>query len=327
MAFSESARIIITGGSGFVGRHLVRALAHELPSGATLLIADRSAVNLDATICRSVPVDMSSETDVDALIRAERPTHVAHLAAVAAVMQAGREPRDAWNVNFGGSLNLALSVMRHRPECQILFASSAEVYGASFAGGSALDETAAIDPVNAYAATKAAADIMFGQMARQGLKVVRARPFNHTGPGQSEQFVVPAFAAQIARIERGEQEPVIRVGELTSRRDFLDVRDVVDAYVRIFDGFDRLASGTAINIAAGKAISANDILLGLLALASVRIDIARDPGRMRPHDLPIVLGDAARAHALLGWTPRWRWPDTLASVLDYWRALTPRASA
>jgi GDP-4-dehydro-6-deoxy-D-mannose reductase len=177
--------------------------------------------------------------------------------------------------------------------------------------------------MNAYAATKAAADVMLSQMARQGLRVIRLRPFNHTGAGQSPQFVAPAFASQIARIEHGAQPPVIRVGELSSRRDFLDVRDIVEAYARTLMAFDDLPNGIAINLASGGSRTIQSVLDDLLSLSKVKVAVEIDPARLRPSEIPIAEGDATRAHTLLGWKPQYAWADTLASVLDYWRAQKP----
>ncbi len=190
-----------------------------------------------------------------------------------------------------------------------------------FRSGKPLAEDAPLDPENIYASSKAAADIFVGQMAKDGLRAIRLRPFNHTGPGQPPELVVPSFAAQIASIERGEQEPVIRVGNLSIRREFLDVRDVVDAYVRAIQRFDSLPNGAVFNIASGKAISVDAILEMLLTMSTKEIKVMPDPERIRPHDTPVMLGDATAARGALEWWPRRGVKDTLKSVLDYYREL------
>jgi GDP-4-dehydro-6-deoxy-D-mannose reductase len=245
---------------------------------------------------------------------------VVHLAAIAAVTAATRDPRLTWNINLNGTLNIALAVLEECPGCRIVFSSSSEVYGASFKAGVPLNESSELQPVNPYASSKAAADLMLGQMALQGLKVVRLRPFNHTGPGQTEHFAIPSFAAQIARIERGLQEPSMRVGSLESMRDFLDVQDVVDAYVSAVLLADELPVGCVMNLASGKPRRIGDMLDTLLAMSDVRIEVAPDPARFRPSDTPLVVGDSSRAYALLGWQPQRDMDYTLASVLGYWRA-------
>jgi GDP-4-dehydro-6-deoxy-D-mannose reductase len=315
------SRILITGGNGFVGRHLVAALAaHERNCDIIVGTIDGHAPSGDDRI-RSLTLDITNAGQVRSVIEAIRPTHLVHLAAMAAVSSALRDIRPTWTVNLNGTLNVVLAITEMSPDCRLLYCSSAEVYGASFRTGRPLDESAPLDPVNPYGASKAAADLMIRQMAKQGLRAVRVRPFNHTGPGQSIDFVVPAFAAQIARIERGEQPPVISVGNLASRRDFLDVGDVVDAYCRIITRFDDLPAGCVMNLASGHAISTADILDKLVSLSPTKIEIVQDATRMRPSDTPVVVGDAGLARRLLGWEPKVDFSSTLAGVLDYYRGL------
>jgi nucleoside-diphosphate-sugar epimerase len=201
----------------------------------------------------------------------------------------------------------------------LVHASSADIYGASFRVGRALDEGAATAPMNTYAATKAAADLALGAMAADGLRVVRLRPFNHTGPGQTESFVVPAFAAQVARIAAGRQAPVLQVGNLDAARDFLDVRDVCAAYVAAIARAETLAPGALFNIASGVPRRIGDMLDDLLRLAGVAARIETDPTRMRPSDIPTASGDATAARDTLGWAPVVAWEATLRDVLADWR--------
>jgi GDP-4-dehydro-6-deoxy-D-mannose reductase len=158
-------------------------------------------------------------------------------------------------------------------------------------------------------------------MAHDGLRVVRLRLFNHTGPGQSEAFVVSAFARQIARIEAGHQLPVIHVGALDSWRDFLDVRDVVSAYVACLRIAPELPPGTIVNIASGIPRKIGDILGELMDIAGIHPEIVIDGARLRSSEIISASGDAARARQLLGWTPKTPWTQTLADVLAYWRKL------
>jgi GDP-4-dehydro-6-deoxy-D-mannose reductase len=311
--------VLVTGGDGFVGRYLVRALAAALPSGHEIVVGAHGPRAEDAAGVRRVPLDVTDAEQVSAVLAAERPTHVIHLAAIAAIQAARRDVRQTWAVNFGGSLNVAIAVADAVPDCRVLFCGSGLVYGTSAQGGRPFDETAPLDPGDAYGASKAAADLMVGQMAKQGLRAIRLRPFNHTGPGQSEHFVVPAFAAQIAKIERGEQDAVMKVGSLTNRRDFLDVRDVVDAYVRALLRFDDLPSGCVLNVASGRTVSMREVLDMLLALSPKKIEIMEDPGRVRSNDASIVVGDASLARRLLGWEPHTTIGVTLSSVLEHYR--------
>jgi GDP-4-dehydro-6-deoxy-D-mannose reductase len=315
-------RILVTGGDGFVGRYLVQALGAALPAGHEIIVGTlANGGSPGREDVRRVVLDITDAERVRAVLAEERPTHVFHLAAIAAVQTARLDVRKTWAVNFGGAFNLALAVSEVIPECRVLYCGSAQVYGGNFRAGHAVDESTALDPIDAYGASKAAADLMIGQMAKQGLRAIRLRPFNHTGAGQGEGFVVPDFAAQISAIERGGQEPVIKVGNLKSRRDLLDVHDVVDAYVRAVLRFDEVPPGAAINVASGEAISVGEILNMLLSLSPRRIEVRQDIDRVRSSDIPVILGDASLARRLLGWKPQRAIADTLHTVLAHYRAL------
>jgi GDP-4-dehydro-6-deoxy-D-mannose reductase len=303
MAVVEPRRILMTGGSGFVGRHLIHELKASFSSAE--VFAKRFEV-----------------TDRDAVVEAvrdARPDVCIHLAAISSVMAAKSGPDQAWRVNLDGTLNLARALLALAPGCHLLFASSAEIYGESFRDGLPLDETALLAPMNSYAATKAAADLALGAMTGDGLRVVRLRLFNHTGPGQSEGFVAPAFARQIARIEAGYEAPPLRVGGLDSRRDFLDVRDVCQAYVACVRRAAELPPGTVLNIASGVPRRIGDILRELLDMAGLRVEVVTDPKRLRNSEIVSASGNANRARQLLGWTANIPWTQTLANVLSNWR--------
>lgn len=302
------ARILVTGASGFVGGHLVPALLAAFPA-ATLTLCGDGHTRLDIT----------DRAAVDALVAAIRPDACVHLAAISAIGAARQDPGLAWKVNLHGTLALAGALREHAPRCVLVHASSADIYGAAFRSGAMLDESAAPAPMNTYAATKAACDLALGAMAAEGLRAVRLRPFNHTGAGQSEAFVVPAFAAQVARIAAGQQPPLLKVGNLDALRDFLDVRDVCAAYVAAIARADALPPGAIFNIASGTPRRVGDVLLGLLELAGVEARIEADPARMRPSDIPTAAGNAAAARAALGWSPRIGWQETLRDVLADWK--------
>jgi nucleoside-diphosphate-sugar epimerase len=248
-----------------------------------------------------------------------RPDICVHLAAVSAVPAARRDPGHAWDVNLHGTLNLGHAVREAASECLFVFISTAEAYGGSFRAGVPVDEAMPLAPMNTYAATKAAADLALGAMAAEGLRVVRLRPFNHTGPGQTDAFAVPAFARQIAMIAAGRQEPVLRVGSLESRRDFLDVRDVCDAYMACLAKRDDLPSGAILNIASGMPRRLSDVVDQMLELSGVAARIETDAARLRPVEIPTACGDAAAARRLLGWEPQIAWEKTLRDVLADWR--------
>jgi GDP-4-dehydro-6-deoxy-D-mannose reductase len=295
--------ILMTGAAGFVGRHLVTALAGAYPQAALL----------------TPTMDVREAASVEVAVRTATPDICIHLAAVSAIAAAREDPDQAWQVNLHGTLNLAWAISRHAPECQFLYVSTADAYGASFKDGAALDESAPLLPMNVYAETKAVADLALCGMAAQGLRVVRLRPFNHTGPGQTAQFVVAAFARQIARIEAGLQAPVLQVGNLQTWRDFLDVRDVCAAYVATIARRDVLAPGTVLNLASGQARRVGEVLTDLAALAGVAVEIEVDGSRVRGTDIRMACGNGARARAMLEWTPMIPWEQTLQDVLADWR--------
>ncbi len=296
-------RILITGTGGFVGRHLVPALAAEFPQ-ARLLTQHFDVTDADAAA---------------GAIRDAAPDACVHLAAIAAPSRARAAHEEAWRVNLHGALAVGRAVMASAPGCVMLFAGSGDAYGASFRAGRPLDETAPLAPTNTYAATKAAADLALGALAAEGLRVIRLRPFNHIGPGQSADFAVSAFARQVALIAAGRQAPVLRVGALDAERDFLDVRDVCAAYVRCLQRGEALEPGTILNIASSVPRRISDVLTSLLRLAGVAAEVETDPALMRPADIPIACGNAGRARGILGWAPRIAWEQTLRDVLEDWR--------
>lgn len=313
---TSPARILVIGAGGFVGQTLLPLLRAGFPE-AVLIGAGRGAgvPGTDATLA----LDLLEPAGFADTIAAARPDAVLHMAAQANVAASFRDPAETWKTNLLGTVALGEAVLRAAPEAAFLFVSSGEVYGLGFQAGLPLAEDAVFLPANPYAASKAAADLAIGEMALRGLRAVRLRPFTHTGPGQALGYVVASFAHQVARIEAGLQPPVVRTGALDRWRDFLDVRDVCAAYVRVLGMADRLAPGLAINLCSGQPRRVGDILAELLALAGVDARVEEEAARLRPTDVQRVQGDPARARDILGWAPTIPWPETLRSVLDDWR--------
>jgi GDP-4-dehydro-6-deoxy-D-mannose reductase len=313
-------RILLTGAAGFVGTHLRRVLATTFPDAEIIGISQHPQAGLTA-------LDMTDMAAVTAIVRHVRPDACIHLAAITAVPIARRYPEAAWRVNLLGTLALARAILETVPDCVFLFVSSSEVYGRSFRSGLALQETALLEPMNTYAATKAAADLAVGAMTTEGLRTIRVRPFNHTGPGQSAELVVAAFARQTARIAGGLQAPVLKAGALDSRRDFLDVRDVCAAYVACLARAEALEPGIILNIASGTPRRIGDVLAELLKIANVKVSIEMVGTLLRPTEIPTATGDASRAQAVLGWRPTISWETTLSDVLADWQARVGEAIA
>ncbi|MDB5371211.1 MAG: NAD-dependent dehydratase [Roseomonas sp.] len=312
-------RILVTGATGFVGRHLLPRLRHAFPR-ASLLAAERHGVP-DCPLAEIVlPMDLEQPEGMEALVRDAAPDVVVHLAAQAAVGEAFADPARTWRVNLLGTMALANATMRHAPHAPFLFISSAEVYGLSFRDSTVpLTELAPMQPANPYAASKAACDIALGEMSLRGLRCIRMRPSNHTGPGQSEGFVVAAFARQIARIEAGLQDAVMHVGALNRWRDFLDVRDVCSAYAMALQAAPELPPASVFNVASGTLRRIGDVLDALLARSRVAVRVEEDATRLRPTDVPRTAGDAGLLRRRLGWTPETSWDKTLDDVLADWR--------
>lgn len=308
-------RILVTGASGFVGGRLVAQLRERMP-GADLILADRAA-----GVSGVCALDVSDTAAVEQFVADSKPTTIVHLAAISAVPNSFSDPRQTWNVNTLGTLNIVTAIRRYARDCHLLFVSSAEIYGRSTFSGTPVTESTLLQPANPYAVTKAAADLMIQDECGRGLKGTILRPFNHTGPGQAPNFVIPAFCSQIAAIEKGRQAPVVEVGDLDDERDFLDVDDVVDLYVSVIARGAELAAGLVLNVASGQPRRIGGLLDMLREMSPAQFAVTVDPKRQRITRVPRVVGDASRARELLGWTPRKSVDVTLRETLDYWRSL------
>ncbi len=309
----------MVGGSGFVGSHLLPALRASMPQASVIAtgIALPPRGGDESITWRRL--DITSRQAVLDLIAEVRPTSLVHLAALATYRSSTLDPDLAWKVNVFGTRYLAEACLRFVPDCRFLHVGSGEVYGHSCNRFFPIAEDAPLEPGNVYAVTKAAADLAIGEMALRGLNAIRVRPFNHTGPGQGEALFVPAVAAQIALAEAGLGPPVVRVGNLDTQRDLLDVKDVVAAYLLILQNWSTIPRGSVLNIASGRAVLMRKVLDDLVALSRIPVTIEQDPARMRPSEVPRVAGDAFRLHSLLGWAPKHALAETLATVLGDWR--------
>jgi GDP-4-dehydro-6-deoxy-D-mannose reductase len=297
-------RAFVTGGHGFVGPWLVEHLR---------------AAGDDVTVAGTA-VDV---TDADGLGRAmtgAQPDAVYHLAAQSSVGSSWSETARTFEVNATGTLFVLGAAQQCQPRPRVLLVSSAEVYGAVAPDRLPVAETEPFRPVTPYAASKAAAELLGLQaFLGTGLEVIRVRPFNHTGPGQGLQFVVPALARQVIEAAR-EGATQLLTGNLAARRDLADVRDVVRAYRLLVE---RGRPGEVYNVCTGHSVEVEAVARRLLALAGVEVELKVDPIRLRPVDVPDMRGDATRLRAATGWVPTVDLDRTLADVLAYWRAAEP----
>jgi len=296
-------RALVTGVSGFVGRHLV---AHLEASGDDVEGCDRA----DGSI------DISDIESVRSIVKRVQPDVVYHLAGWSDVGASWSAPIDVFRVNAEGTLNVLLACEEAHVE-RVVAISSADVYGIVRDDELPIRETNPLRPVTPYAASKVAADFI-GLQAWLGhqLPVVRVRAFNHLGPGQLPKFVAPALAERIARNERdgGTEVPV---GNLSARRDFTDVRDVVRAYRLLAE---RGEPGEAYNVCSGTAASVQDLADQMLAMARHPMTLKRDPNLERPVDIPVLWGDYSKLAATTGWSPEISMRQTLEDLLNDMRA-------
>jgi GDP-4-dehydro-6-deoxy-D-mannose reductase len=293
-------RVLVTGAGGFVGPRLCARIARD---GAACIACKRE-------------VDVTDREAVAKAIRDSQPDAIVHLAARTSVAESFEDPEGFRRVNVLGTRHVLEEAAAHAPAARVLLVGSGQVYGTAAPGAAPFPETAPFRPDSPYASSKAEADRLGAEWARRGLDVVRARPFNHTGPGQSDRFVAASFARQIAEIEAGRRPPELWVGNLDSVRDLLDVADVVEAYARLLE---RGVPADAYNVSRGHGSSVRDLLDGLLALSPRRsgIEVRVDPARVRPTDASA--GSSERLRAAAGWEPRVPLGETLGRVLGDWR--------
>src|SRR5947209_1573033 len=307
-------RALITGVGGFVGRHLV---AHLLEEGDNVCGLGRAA---DVSGIGSIGVfqaDLSDRSAVTRVIREAQPEAVYHLAAQSSPAESLADPWATIGNNLLAQINLFEALLSSGQRPRVLVIGSSDEYGKVEPEDVPTHEDVPLRPTTPYAVSKVGQDVMgFQYFAQHGLPVVRVRPFNHTGPGQDARFVMPSFARQLAEIEQGEREPVLRVGNLDVARDFTDVRDMVCAY--------RLAlvagvPGDVYNLGRGRSVRLTDMVDELISLCRVPVQTRVDQTLLRPSDVPRQEADTRKFTALTGWQPRIAWHTTLRDTLEYWR--------
>jgi len=304
--------VLITGATGFAGGHLVESLA-----GSHRLVGwGRSTPRPEiARLIESQTVDLLDRDQVRHAIASLRPATVFHLAGAPQVAESWRDTAKPLAGNVLATSHLLDAIRRAGLTCRVLVTGSAAVYAPS---DRPIKEEDTLAPGNPYALSKLAQEqLAMRAFSDDGLDVVMVRPFNHTGPRQPPAFVAPSMARQIALIEKGDVEPVIRVGNLDARRDFTDVRDVVRAYRSLAE---RGRSGEIYNVGSGAGRSIQSLLDALRSRARVEVRVEVDPERLRPAETSALVADAARLRDRTGWSPRISFESMLDSLLDYWRA-------
>jgi len=314
------ARALITGITGFAGSHLADQLAIDQGWDVWGIGLPSDSLRNVAHLGDRVHIELADLSDIQVchrLLKAAQPTHIFHLAAQASVARSWSEPAVTLVNNITAEANLfsALTASSLRP--RVLVVGSADEYGLVDPDQIPISEDTPLRPINPYAVSKITQDFLGLQyyLSHQ-IPVIRVRPFNHIGPRQAPGFAIPDFSRQIARIEMGQQEPIIQVGNLQSCRAFSDVRDIVVAYrLALCEG----APGEAYNIGSDQPVRIADVLGMLLAKSSAQIRVEQRPDRMRPSDIPILSCDSSKLERDTGWKPRYTLDTSLQDVLDYWR--------
>ncbi len=305
--------VLITGITGFVGGYLAGILTAGKKNKifGTYLEDPVSFNNAGVDLHRLNITDAGS---IVKLLEDIRPSKIYHLAAIAATTEV--DPNPYYKVNFHGTLNLLEAVRRIVPKCRVLFIGSANVYGPVPVHQQPIREDLELRPVNHYASSKAAADMAAFCYAANGLDVVIARPFNHTGPGQSIDFIGPKIAKQVAEIMLGTREPVIEVGNLEATRDFTDVRDVVNAYRMLMN---RGRSGEVYNVCSQQVYSVRDIIHQFVSMSGVNGSVKSRSDLLRKTDISILKGSREKITSETGWCPAIKFSQTCHDLLLYWK--------
>ncbi|MDX1503722.1 MAG: GDP-mannose 4,6-dehydratase [Thermoanaerobaculia bacterium] len=314
-------RALITGITGFAGSHLAEYLLAEQPQvevwGTRRWRSRMDNVHHLVDRVELREADLRDAAAVHKLLAEARPDLIFHLAAQSFVPTSWVGPAETLSTNIEGQVHIFESIRALGLDPVVQIACSSEEYGLVHRDEVPITEDNPLRPLSPYAVSKVAQDLLGYQYFRSyGLKAIRTRGFNHTGPRRGEVFVTSNFARQLVAIELGLQEPVIEVGNLDAVRDFTDVRDTVRAY---WLAATRGEAGEAYNIATGHGITIRDLLARLVELSDAEPEIRVDPARLRPSDVEILIGDASKLKAATGWEPRVPLEKTLADLLAYWR--------
>lgn len=314
-------RVLITGITGFAGSHLAEHFLADHPGvevfGTYRWRSRRENIEGIEGKIRLLECDLSDMTAVRNALSISRPDAIYHLAAQSFVPSSWVSPTQTLNDNIAGQTNIFEAVRSLGLDPAIQIACSSEEYGLVLPDEVPIKETNPLRPLSPYAVSKVAQDFLgYQYFMSYGIRAIRTRGFNHTGPRRGEVFVTSNFAKQVATIEAGKAPAVIKVGNLDAVRDFTDVRDMVRGYVL---ATQKGKPGEVYNLASGKAITIRAMLDKLIGLAKVEVKVETDPARLRPSDVEVLIGDYSKFHADTGWEPRIPFDQTLEDLLNYWR--------
>jgi GDP-4-dehydro-6-deoxy-D-mannose reductase len=305
-------KALITGSSGFVAGHLADYLYR---SNGEIYGLSWEGGGAGGKFKKVYVADVRDEHKIKEILNEIRPDYVYHLAGVSSVGRSWKNLRETLEVNMFGALSILAGVCELGLPCRVLIVGSAEEYGIT--GAHPVEEDHPLHPVSPYGLSKMAQELLARQyVSAYGVDAVLVRPFNHIGPGQSPDFVVSDFARQVARIEKGLQEPVLEVGNLDVIRDFTDVRDVVRAYAELMQ---HGKAGEVYNVCAGSGVSIRAVLDILISLSGREISVRIDERKLRPVENPVLVGSNEKICRAAGWRPQIAMAESLAGVLNHWR--------
>jgi len=311
----KNKKVLITGGEGFVGNHLINYLLSETDYEIVSTYFMESTFKDENNRVEFVKLDIRKQEDLENLLKIQKPNYIYHLAGISFVPASFANPLLTHETNFLGTFNLYESVRKLNLDASILFVSTSEVYGQ--VDDKIINEEKVLKPQNPYSVSKASAELLSYQYYKNyGLKIKIVRPFNHIGLGQNESFVIPNFVKQIVDIEKGLKEPIIEVGNLDSIRDFTDVKDIIIGYRLLVESE---LNGEIYNLCQGQGQSIKAVLDILLSFSDKKIEIKFDEKRMRPSDNPKIIGNNKKIEKALGWKPQIDIRTTLSEVYIWYK--------
>lgn len=314
-------KFLITGITGFAGSHLADFLLREKLGTVIGIHRWRSDLRNITHILDKIKLhecDLRDAFSVQDMMEAVKPDRIYHLAAQSFVPTSWKAPTESLTTNVIGQLNVFEAVKKLKLDPVIQIACSSEEYGMVYENELPIKETNPLRPLSPYAVSKVGQDMLGYQYFKSfGMRIIRTRGFNHTGPRRDPVFVCSDFAKQIVDIEKNKADPVIRVGNLEARRDFTDVRDTVRGY---WQSTEKCEPGEVYNICSGTTVYIKDVLSMLLEKSNVKIEIEQNPDKMRPSDVPVLLGDNTRFVSATGWDREIEFDKTLEDIMNYWRS-------
>ncbi|MBA7479516.1 GDP-6-deoxy-D-mannose reductase [subsurface metagenome] len=300
--------VLVTGSEGFVGSHLIKALdkvRYQVEPVCYPLLIPKNGM--------CIPLDVLNLEMTEDVLKVHQPDIIFHLAAISSVSKSFRDPPLTYSTNIIGTVNLLEAAKSLKKNVRFIFVSTCEVYG----GGENISESASVVLKNPYAVSKYAAELVCQNYAVDGIECVILRPFTHTGPGQFKDFVLPTIAMQIAEIEKNKRPPLIELGNIKVKREFMNIDDIINAYIL---AIEKCKPGNIYNISSNKGYTIGKAIEIFKKLSRVKFEVKTDPSKIRKIDIPILIGNGDKFSKLTGWEPIVKFEKTIKDLLNYWRA-------